>query len=312
MAECTNCVSLQQQLTTSQAQVNNLGGEKATLEARVSNLEGEKATLEARVSNLEGEKTALEARVGNLEGEKTTLEARVSNLEGEKATVEARVGNLEGEKTTLEGRVSNLEEEKTDLERKVNNLQHQFDESQVQLLSARSETALHQEKRNEISEKYQDLYNASGIKILRDLLTNLSHSQIDDLNKHTSFRENMVEIAHTAKQIECSSLFVQSTLAELKLSVESVIHLQTNILAAREQGKDGAIKSLRSGGTPKAVIDAALEHVQTEIVKIETDIEGWNKFSDLLMNAVNQSNLAKTEDETTTAPVDEVEIQNSQ
>jgi chromosome segregation ATPase len=151
------------------------------------------------------------------------LEQENNSLQQEITTSEENSSTLQQEFDTLQQKDISLQQQLNASQQNQDNLRQQLNASQEQLSSARSETVSHQKQLIKITEKYEKLCNTSGIENLRNLLKQLSSSQIDALHKHTNFRADTFEIVHSEKQLQCSSLFVQSSLQELKSNVDSVI-----------------------------------------------------------------------------------------
>jgi hypothetical protein len=175
-----------------------------------------------------------------------------------------------------------------------NTCQQQLETLQQQLDTARAESTSYKKQLDEMTEKFQILSNASGIEKLRDLFKQLTTPQIDALHTHTNFRVDTFETVHAEQQIQCSSQFVQSSLTQLKSSVDAVIQLQKNTLEQRKHAKESVIQTLTTAGVPKTLIDVSTKPLRTDIEQIEADIDGWNTFSAVLVHAVNQSNSDNT------------------
>jgi hypothetical protein len=109
------------------------------------------------------------------------------------------------------------------------------------------------------------------------------------VHTHTNFRVDTFETAHSEQQLQCSTQFIQSTLTQLKSSVDVVIQLQKNALTKVQQAKDGVFQMLTTAGILKTTIDASVEPLETEIHLTEADIEGWNIFLAVLINSIEQS-----------------------
>jgi len=175
------------------------------------------------------------------------------------------------------------------LQQQNTSLQQQLNTLQDQLSSARTESASYKKQLDETSERYNKFVNTSGIEKLRDLFKQLTSSQIDTLHTHTSFRVDTFETVHGEQQLGCSTQFVQSILMQLKSSIDAVVQLQKNTLAQRKQAKESVFETLTTAAIPKAIIDTSIKPLETDIEQIETGIEGWNTFSAVLIDVVNQS-----------------------
>jgi cell division GTPase FtsZ len=138
-----------------------------------------------------------------------------------------------------------------------------------------------------MTEMYNKSLNVSGIEKLRNLFKQLTSSQIDTLHKHTNFRVHTLETVHGEQQLQCSSQFVQSILEQLKSSVDSVIQFQNDRLAQMNQAKENINQALTAARASKGLIDASVKPIETEIEQIEDIIEGWNRFSSVLIGVIN-------------------------
>jgi hypothetical protein len=123
------------------------------------------------------------------------------------------------------------------------------------------------------------------------LFKQLNTSQIDALHAHTKFRVDTFETVYDEQLLQCSTQFVQTILMQLKSSVDAVIQLQKTSLPQRKQAKENVIQTLITTGVPKDVIDASSKPLETEIEQIEANIKGWNTFSTVLINTINQSSI---------------------
>jgi chromosome segregation ATPase len=292
--------NLQQQLTTSQQNQETLQQQLTTSQQNQETLQQQLTTSQQNQETLQQQLTTSQQNLEALQQQLTTSQQNQETLQQQLTTSQQNQETLQQQLNVLQPENTSLQQQLTTLQQNYDNLQRQFNASQEQLSSARSETASNQKQLDEISEKYAKLCNTSGIEKLRDLLKQLTSSQIDALHEHTTFRVDTIETVHSEKQVQCSSLFVQLNLQELKCDVDSIIQLQKNKLAQMKQAKESVTQALITAGASKGVVDAAIKPVETEIEQIEAGIEGWNTFSAFLVHAINQSNSANAECEAKT------------
>jgi chromosome segregation ATPase len=190
---------------------------------------------------------------------------------------------------TLQQQLSASQQNQTNLQQQLSASQQNQTNLQQQLNASRAESTSYKKQLDEMTERYNKLANISGIEKLRDLLKQLTSSQIDALHTHTKFRVDTFETVHGEQQLQCSTQFVQSILTQLKASVDAVVQFQKNTLGLRKQAKESVFQTLTTAGVPKAIIETSIKPLETEIEQIEAGIEGWNTFSAVLINAVNQS-----------------------
>ena len=172
--------------------------------------------------------------------------------------------------------------------------QQQLTTLEQQLDTSRAESAFYKKQLDELNEIYNKLSNGSGIEKLRDLFKQLSTSQINALHTHTKFRVDTFEPVYGEQHMQCLTQFVQSTLTQLKSSIDAVLQLQKIKLTQRKQAKEKLIQTLTTSGVPNDIIDASIKPLETEIEQTQTDIDGWNTFLTVLINNMNQSNVTES------------------
>jgi len=255
------------------------------------------AELQQQLDTSQQQNTLLQQQLDTLQPQNTLLQQQFNDLQQNQTNLQQQFDTLQPQNTLLQQQLDILQPQNILLQQQLNDLQQQLNASQEGLAAAQIESASHKKQLDEMSEKYQKLSNTSGIENLRDLFKQLTSSQIDALHTHTNFRVDTFETVHGEQQVQCSSHFVQLILTRLKSSVDAVIQLQKNTLAQRKKAKGIVIETLTTAGVSKAIVNASIKPLETEIEHIEASTEGWNTFSAILIDVVNQSISASLQHE---------------
>jgi chromosome segregation ATPase len=287
----------QQQNTLLQQQLDTLQPQNTLLQQQLNDSQQNQTNLQQQLDTLQPQNTLLQQEFNDLQQNQTNLQQQLDTLQPQNTLLQQQLNDSQQNQTNLQQQLDTLQPQNTLLQQQLNDLQQQLNVSQGVLSAAQFESASYKKQLDEMSEKYQKLSNTSGIENVRDLFKQLTSSQIDALHTHTNFRVDTFETVHGEQQVQCSSHFVQLILTRLKSSVDAVIQLQKNTLAQRKKAKGIVIETLTIAGVSKAIVNASIKPLETEIEHIEASTEGWNTFSAVLIGVVNQSISASLQHE---------------
>ena len=157
-------------------------------------------------------------------------------------------------------------------------LQEQHTALQNEFNALKDESTACREQLSVVTDELNKFKDGSTLEQLRNLLKQLTTTQVEMIERQTSFRISEFENQHIEQQKQCSQRFVSSTASQLKVNIDEILSSQTDLLSRRRKAKESVLQILSDAGANDSIITQSVKPLENEIIEIEAGIAAWRTF----------------------------------
>lgn len=200
-------------------------------------------------------------RINALEAQNSTLQVQYSALEAQHSTLQAQYGTLEAQHNTIKAQNSTYQTNETALNNKISSLTAELEKCSL----------------------YATLALSSGLEKLKNIFQQFTEEQISMLKSITSFSVLNFQTKHRDELLKFLSQSVSQTVEQVQLAVKLTVQFQQRKVDQLNQAQQEIGRILNNSGVSNSLLDESQHPLKAEILRLENDIEQWNKYSSLFM-----------------------------